>query len=154
MMSERIVDAMDQADIDQFCGTGQTVVVINAPDIAVGFHLYFFRRLWRLPMPAGWRVLSWAPYDHRVERTDLDSIELVLVGGSIEAPSLTVGDLIEIDGMHSEVLRIGRSGPSRISFRFDRPLDDRLLVLLVWQDGRLQRCNPPGIGKTICLNRQ
>jgi hypothetical protein len=151
MMSTRVATAMEEAELDAASLAGQTVVLLHAPDIAVGFHSFFYRRLHRMPMPDRWRALSWAPHAHRFHRTGADTLEMEIVDGSIEARHLRVGDVVEIDGLWATVLETGRSGPSRVEFRFDRPVDDPTMVLLAWRDGRLQRVAPPVLGESLLL---
>ena len=37
-------------------------------DLVIGLHSYFYRRLYRLPMPQSWRTLSWVRAEHRFRR--------------------------------------------------------------------------------------
>jgi len=62
-----------------------------------------------------------------------------------------VGDTVELDGMRATVLARGDDGPTRVEFRFDRPLDDPGLYFLTWRAGRLQHVVPPPIGQEISL---
>jgi len=131
--------------------TERTVVLLNAPDLRLGLHAYLFRQLYRLPIPAAWRVLSWAPCAHRFRRTAVDIMDMELVGGELHASSLVQGEVINVAGMQATVTELGRDGPTRVRFRFDKPLDDPSLVWLIWKDGRLQRIAPPAIGATLDL---
>jgi len=63
------------------------------------------------------------------------------------------GDVIDVAGMHATVTAVGRNGPNRVRFRFDRPLDDPGFVFLIWKDGRLQSVAPPAIGEVLELSR-
>jgi hypothetical protein len=151
MMFRDIADAMEDLDLPSDRLAGRTLVILNAPDLRIGLHGYFFRQLFRLPMPAAWRVLSWASCAHRFRRTAADTLEMELVGGELEAPYLARGDGIDVVGMHATIAETGRRGPTRVTFRFDRPLDDPDLVFLMWRDGRLQPVEAPAIGGELIL---
>jgi len=56
-------------------------------------------------MPRSWRTLPWAPYAHRFTRTAAQTLELEFFYGQLQAPSLAVGDVVELDGMESQVAR-------------------------------------------------
>ena len=58
-------------------------------------------------MPRSWRTLSWAPYAHRFTRTAAQTLELEFFYGQLQAPSLAVGDVLELDGMRAKVLALG-----------------------------------------------
>jgi len=87
MMHERLVTAMQQAELDPERLAAQRVIVLRAPDLVVGLHAFFYRTLYRLPMPISWRTLSWAPCSHRFRRIAVDTLEMELVGGELEAPT-------------------------------------------------------------------
>ena len=151
MMHERLVSAMEEADLERGHIGEQSVVLLKAPDLAVGFHSYFYRRLYRLPMPASWRALSWTRCDHRFHRTAPDTLEMELVGGELETPYFATGDTIELDGMWVTVLGVGRNGPTRVEFRFNKALEDPSFCFLAWREGRLQRVKPPPLGESLLL---
>ena len=153
LMSTRLATAMAEAELDHARIADQTVVVLAAPDIAVGLHAYFHRALFRMPMPAAWRSLSWAPHEHRFTRTADDTLVMDVVDGSMEGPHLAAGDVVAVDGLTATVLDTGRIGPSRVEFRFDRPLDDPSLWLLSWQDGQLRHIAPPAQGDELRIAR-
>ncbi len=153
MMSTSLATAMDEAELGTMGLQDQTVVVLNAPSLVVGFHAWFYRALEGLPLPRDWRTLSWAPGTHRFHRTAADTLELELEGAGMSAPNLNVGDIIEIRGLRAAVLERGRIGPSRVEFQFDLALEDPAIHLLAWREGRLQRQAAPPIGETITLDR-
>ncbi len=149
LMSTRLSLAMEEAELGDGDLADVRVVVLAAPDIAIGFHAFFHRALHRMPMPRSWWALSWAPCDHRFHRTADDTLEMELVDGSMEGHHLHRGKVIELDGMRAEVLQMGRIGPSRVEFSFDVPLEDPSLRLLAWEDGRLKAVEPPVVGEAI-----
>lgn len=151
MMSERLVTAMAEAELPPGGLGERRVVVLHAPDLVVGLHSSFYRRLYRLPMPASWHVLSWAQCDHELERTAPDTVELRLAGGALDAPTLRPGDDLDAGDMRATVLEVAPRGPTRVGFRFDRPLDDPSCVLLTWRDGRLRAVPPPPVGVKLRL---
>lgn len=151
LMVTRLATAMDEAELGDGDLSDVRVIVLAAPDIAVGFHAFFYRALHRMPMPQSWWALSWAPCDHRFHRTADDTLEMELVDGSMEGSHLHTGKVIELDGMRAEVLQMGRIGPSRVEFTFDVPLDDPSLRLLAWGEGRLKAVTPPPVGESILV---
>lgn len=154
MMFQDLADAVGDQNLGGEPVAGRTVVVLQAPDLRIGLHGYFFRELYHLPMPAAWRVLSWAPFAHRFHRTAADTMEMELVDGELRAPFLVAGDVIEVSGMQATVTAIGHNGPTRVRFRFDRSLDDPTLLFLLWKDRRLQPIAPPAIGGTLDVPRR
>src|SRR5262249_40795162 len=130
---------------------GRTLVILNAPDFRIGLHAYFFRQLYRLPMPDAWRVLSWAPCSHRFRRTAVDAMEMELLDGELNAPALGGGETINVEGMQARVNETRAHGPTRVTFRFARPLDDPSFVFLMWKNGRLQPVSLPPVGGLLDL---
>ncbi|HSP98085.1 MAG TPA: hypothetical protein VL049_12720 [Candidatus Dormibacteraeota bacterium] len=151
MLDERVATVAREIDLDPQRLPTQRVVVLRAPDFIIGLHPYFFRALYRLPMPRSWRTLSWASAPRRFTRVADDTLELQLSDGEIAAPRLAVGDVIELDGLRVTVLARGDEGPTRVRFQFDRSLDDADLVLLAWRDDRLRRVTPPLVGDSATL---
>jgi hypothetical protein len=151
MLAERVATAMRDAEIDADGLAERDVVVLRAPDFIVGLHGFTYRALYRLPMAHTWRTLSWARAVHRLIRTADDAIEIELVDGELEAPALVAGQVIELDGLRARVVAIGKTGPTRMAFRFDRPLDDPRLVFLAWREGRLRRVVLPAVGQQMVL---
>jgi hypothetical protein len=154
MMYRNVAQAMEDPALSSARLTGRTLVILNTPDLRIGLQGYFFRQLYHLPMPASWRVLSWAPCAHRFRRTAVDTMEMTLLDGELRAPYLARGQVIDLVGMQATVADVGRNGPTRVVFRFDRSLDDPTLVLLMWKDGRLQPVEAPAIGATLDVPRE
>jgi hypothetical protein len=151
MMTARAAAAIPEAELDPRTVHNQTVVVLVAPDLVVGLHGAFHQLLYRRPMPARWRVLSWAPARHRFVRTGSDTLQMQVAGGAIESAVLRPGRVVRLRGMEATVLAAGAVGPSRIRFHFDRPLDDPSLTFLAWNGGRLRRVPLPPVGGTILV---
>ena len=113
-------------------------------------------------MPKRWWMLSAADAEHLYHRAAPDRLVLETVGGEMmatrlesmirsrEAP-IPVGYEVDLDGMRVRVLEVGRFGPTRVEFTFDRSLDDRSMVLMAVRDGRLQRVESPPVGTTLRL---
>jgi hypothetical protein len=151
MMHDQLARAMREAELDDGRLERRRVVLLASPTIVVGFHAFFYRTLYRLPMPASWRSLSWAPCEHRFIRTAPDKIEMSLAGCEMEAPHLMRNQVLALQDMGATVLEVGPRGPTRVDFRFDRSLDDPSFVFLGWRDGRLLRLRPPPIGQALVL---
>jgi hypothetical protein len=129
---------------------------------AVCWNGYFLRRLERLPMPERWWMLSAADAEHHYRRVAPDRLVLETVGGEMMATRLETmirsrdapmapGYEVDVDGMRARVLEVGRLGPTRVEFTFDRSLDDASMVLMAVLDGRLTRVDPPPVGTTLRL---
>jgi hypothetical protein len=144
-----VANALDTADLDPGAFPTQTVVVLAAPDIVIGFHAAFFRVLHRLPMPAMWRVLSWSPGTHRFVRTGVDTLELDVSSVGLDDARLGTGSSVSLRGLEATVLSSERGGQTRVRFQFDRSLDDPSVTLLGRRDDHLERVAVPRIGETL-----
>jgi len=149
MMHDRLAAQMDDPLLSADGFGGKDVVILHAPDLVLGFHSYFHRTLHGMPMPASWRVLSWAPHGHRFTRTADDTLVMEVIGGSMEGGHLTPGEILRTTGVEATVLQMGRIGPAQVSFRFDRSLDDPGLMLLAWVDGALLQLPPPPLNGSV-----
>jgi hypothetical protein len=126
-------------------------VVLVAPDLIVGLHGAFYRVLHRLPMPAAWRVVSWAPSPHRFVRTASDTLEMEVDARAFGRTPPLPGTVVSLREMEVTVLPDNDRGATRISIRFERSLDDPSLSLLAWRDQRLRRVAPPRLGEATTL---
>jgi hypothetical protein len=153
-MAERAAAAVRNAELDASTLPRQTVVVLVAPDLVVGLHAAFHRLLHRLPMPAAWRVVSWAPGPHRFVRTGLDTLEMEVDGSAFRSAMLRPGTVVTLSDMEVTVLAPRDEGATRVRIRLDRPLDDPSLTLLAWRDGRLRRVEAPPLGGVITVPRE
>jgi hypothetical protein len=122
-----------------------------------------------LPRPdrLGYRrttVLSMATTGHHLKQTAPDTLELSTPGGtlfdgpwvsSIRQPDrgLARGSVVHLRDFSATVLDDHRGRPTRVAFRFDRPLEDPSLVLLAVVDRKLQRFRLPPIGQEVVLPR-
>lgn len=112
----------------------------------------------------GSAVLSLAAATHSVRRTAADTLELSTLDGtffdgawpSVFRPSsmpLPRGAVVRTSYMTARVLDDRAGRPTRISFQFDRPLDDPSLVFLAFRQGGLRRFTFPKIGEAVVLPR-
>jgi hypothetical protein len=154
MMFERLATAMNTAEFAREPLASRTVIILTAPDLVIGLHSYFYRALYRLPMPAAWRVLSWAPYTHRFQRSAMDTLIMELPEGEIHAPFFKMDDVVVLNGMRVTVLVMNKNGPTRVEFRFDRPLDDPLFCFMAWKNGRLRQVKLPLVGEALTLTAE
>ena len=150
-LNVHLAESMQTIDLGDAPVDTQRVIILAAPDIAIGLHAHYYRRLNRMPMPSRWRVLSLAPCTHRFRRTDDRTLEMTVSGGALAVPHLHAGDAVQLTDLRATVLDAGANGVRRVAFRFDRSLDDPALRLLVWKDGRLRRVPPPTDGETLEL---
>ena len=153
MMHGRLETAMEQAELDEEGLEDRRVVVITSPDLVIGLHSYYYRRLYDLPMPRSWWALSWNPHDQEVRRTDVDTFELTVVDGEMDKPHLRQDQAIVLDGMTARIAAMGKRGPTTVEFEFDRPLEHPSLIFLAWQEGALRRVELPPLGETLLLER-
>jgi hypothetical protein len=127
------------------------------------FHGFYYRKLYRLAMPFAWWPLTVSDHGHRYRRTDDRTLELEMVGGCMldsllegairsRALPFRVGEVTQLPGLRVTILALGRTGPSRIQFRFRRSLDHDSYRLLAWQHGRLVALSPPPVGSAILLS--
>jgi hypothetical protein len=151
MMGTRLAAAMDVPALASERIAGKTVVLLNAPDIVVGLHSYFYRALFRLSMPTAWRVLAWAPCAFRFSRLDAHTLSMEAVGGEVASLRLQTGDIVRLQDMQASVTGHDANGITKAEFRFAVPLDDPRLYFLAWRDGRLQNVAPPSMGATLLL---
>ncbi len=88
---------------------------------------------------------------HRFYRSANDTLELQLVGGELHAPHLRQGQVIDVAGMRASVIEANRDGPTRVSFHFDRRLDDPSTLFLAWRQDHLRRVEASALEATLCL---
>jgi hypothetical protein len=112
----------------------------------------------------GGGILSMASASHRLRRTGVDTLELSTPDGTLldgawpsvfRARSLPLprGAVIHTSYMAATVLDDRAGRPTRISFRFTRPLDDPSLIFLTFQGGHLRRLALPPPGAELALPR-
>ena len=110
-------------------------------------------------------VLSMAATGHRLRRTSVDELELWTPDGTMldgawaqlmRAPSrpLPRGTVVRTATMTATVIDDRNGRPTRVSFRFDWPLDDPSLVFLIPAPGEMSRLVMPPIGGEIALAHQ
>ena len=80
-----------------------------------------------------------------------------MLGGEFErffrtaAFPLKPGDRVDLCGITVDVLAVNATGPTRVAFTFDRPLEDPTLCFLMWRDKGLRKATLPGIGQVMEL---
>jgi hypothetical protein len=140
----------------------QHAVLLWAPDHIVGLYVPLVRQHLGRTMPASWRILSLAPFDHRFTRTADDTLQLEIVDGSMmgglfeklyRTAPLKTGDVLDRGLIRVEIVESDAQGPVRVDFRFDRTLDHESLVFLAWLDGELRRVSPPLEGDAVRIPR-
>ncbi len=123
------------------------------------------RKVDDLPLPdrvgyLGSSVLSLSAARHRLRRTGPATLELSTPAGtlldgawaqSLRAPSLPLarGQVIPLSYLTATVLEDRGGRPTRVEFRFDRPVDDPSLVFLALSKGGLRRLPLPPVGREI-----
>lgn len=123
---------------------GQDVYVLNPPDYLMNLSyvpaiLHYQHR----PLPHRVRGLAAGPVALLVERPDPQTLTLAAREGFLRGPlgrlfrsetrPFHPGDQVEVPGFSAQVLETTADGaPSRVEFRFDRPLEDPSLRFLIW----------------------
>jgi hypothetical protein len=144
---------------------GIHVLGIGLSDPSLG--MYLGPALWIAPRPDPRprivELLSMSSHDHRVKRTDDDTLEIAIVGGTMledgffvrpsDAP-LRKGDVVPLDTWTVRILDDSEGRPTRFSITFDRPVDDPSIALVVWQDGELRALHAPAVGQEALLKHQ
>jgi hypothetical protein len=142
---------------------GQDLIVMSSPD-----HIYFvspiltLRRLAGQPLPQHVRALANGLSPVEVTRRDAQSLDVRLDRGLFTGvlgrffrdagDPLPPGHTIRLTGLVVTILESGRDGsPTRILYRFDRPLEDPTLRWLRWEDGVYVAFTPPAVGATVHL---
>ena len=110
-----------------------------------------------------WLVTSQAPYDHRLTTTGPNKFEIEVLDGSMLGSeferlfrgskyALRVGEQIKLDYVTVTVLAVGETGPSRVEFEFDRPLDDGSLSFVAWKSGHVRKVELPPVGQSTVFS--
>lgn len=110
----------------------------------------------------GTTVLSMASAMHRLRRAAADTLELSTPDGTLvdgawagalrsRALPLGRGAVIRNSFMTATVLDDCAGLPTRVSFKFDHPLDDPSFVFLAFSQGDLRRLSLPKVGDEISL---
>ncbi len=141
---------------------GEHVVVLVAPDAAVGVYLplELYRR--DVPFPASWHTLSLAPHDLRWTRTDARTLRFDVVDGELLATHgermgrhprypLAAGDEVELGFARLRVDAVGEHGPTGFSLRFDDSAALERVRWLSWDGDALQPVDPPAVGEAGTL---
>jgi hypothetical protein len=144
---------------------GKTAVWPVPPDPFVGFYAPVALAAHDLPRPRRWWSLTMALLPCRMHRTAADALELEPLGGALvhseieqlmHSPTATFrpGDQVAIPGLQTTVLAVDRDGfPTRVGFRFDRPLDDGEFHWFTWRDGRPAKLPLPAVGQSRIVER-
>jgi hypothetical protein len=109
-----------------------------------------------------WSLWSAARASHRITRTGARTLEIEPLQRTLLEDSFdrlyrsadrpfVVGDRVEQCGATIRVGAVREGRPARLEIETRRSLDDPALVMLVWQDRKLQRFTPPGIGETVVI---
>jgi hypothetical protein len=144
------------------------VVILHAPGRPGQFVTWYFQAMLDYvgkPVPPSWRVLSIAPCDHVLKRIDRRSLELSCLNGKMlatmpeklfrsSARPLHAGEVIEAGVMTVEILETSDIYPTRVRFRFEKPLEDRHFLFLRWKEGTLRKASVPGTGETVILKNE
>lgn len=164
-ISHGAAGAILTAEVNESRLAGQQVMVINSVDPMRAFYPLLVRKYFERPVPEKWRVLSMAPYAHRLTRTGENSFEVEIVNGEMftslfeelvrhkRAP-FARGDVVHLDGADITVMETGNYGPRRLSCRFEASLESPRYVFLTWREEKFRRLEMPAIGESVLLPRE
>jgi hypothetical protein len=141
----------------------QDLVVVDAPDF-----LYFvspiepIRRLRGLPVPRHVRVLANGLSPIAVTRRDASTLDVDLERGLFRSAfarlyrdadhRFTPGQVIALTGVTITIVETAQDGtPTRIRYRFDRPLEDPTLRWVRWEEPAYVPFTLPTVGETVHL---
>lgn len=152
-----------QLPLDPSSRVDQQMIILNGPG---EYFLNYFPLAVDFAgsrLAEGWHVLSEAPHDFRLWRTDARTLEIELLDGQFFASDwerffrppterLAAGDVVEASLFQAEILAINDRGPTRVAFHFDRDLGAPELVFLVWgEDGSLRQEKVPELGEALSV---
>jgi len=120
------------------------VVIVNAPNDFMAWHLPIMRSSLREPVPRHCWALNVGLKPVTVRRVDARTLSLKPDGGFVQAPwgrmfrgpahRFEVGYRVNLTGLTIEVASITPQGmPDEVIFRFDRNLEDESLSFIAWE---------------------
>jgi hypothetical protein len=157
--------SLDLALATELDGPGVAQGVVLQSDEFLTFYVPMIRAF--VLGPAGlraWFVLSVAPTDHQITRTDEYTLELSTPSGTLTgglwaglfrdpARPLPRGTSVDAGAFVATVLEDRDGQPTRVAFRFQRGLEDGRLRFLEWRDGALRRAELPAVGTSRSVRR-
>jgi hypothetical protein len=149
---DRLAGFHSQSVLNQL-DPGHRAVFLNFNDWDLEFHGYYYRRVFGLPMPGAWWLLSSSPFKHTYRRTAPNTLEMEVGGAGLDVdPNLReAGSVRQLPGLEIEVLEVTRGAASKVRFIFHRPLEDESIVFLEWRDQRLRVVQPPQTGDPLVI---
>jgi hypothetical protein len=140
------------------------IVLVSAVDFTTIVNLPWVRRLYGLPLPRSYRLLSGAGQAHQLSRVDAHTLDVSVLSSNVQnafagsnhrprEQPLHVGDQFALPGMQVRVLAVRDGNPYRLRVHFDRDLDDPKLLFLQARPEGLRRFSPPPPGAPLLLPR-
>jgi hypothetical protein len=150
MMNVRLEAAMKSLDQDIPQIVNKDVIILNASDLVLGLHSYFYRQLYYLPMPASWRIMYWGRGEIHLRRAAEKSFEMEFSAKSFLREKYHPGDIIHLPEMEIKIVSADVSGIQKVLCTLNRPLDDPALLFLTWK-GKFVPVRIPAVGQSILL---
>lgn len=136
----------------------KTVVFINCPNPFAISYLPPYRAHYNLPLPKSIRIIATGFNMYFIRRSGPNTLHLSLYKGNImqnykrttawsvnffkmftgsfrdcDAFPINPGDKFELPGFTAKVIKVDKTGrPTKVIYKFDRPLDDSSLIWLQW----------------------
>ncbi len=138
----------------------QHLIVVSAPDLAVGSLMLGVYSSVEGPIPQHTRVLHGGQNGLVVTRVDANALVLRPEGGFMATPpnkffrldGMRVGDELQLTAFRSKVLAVDDDGmPTEVEFRFGWPLEDGHLRWVGWDGKRFVPFTPPAVGESARL---
>ena len=123
------------------------------------FYTYFYRKVYDLPMPESWWVLSISGNAQRYARTGPDQLELTAQDGRAVVTSREHAETsmprghrtVHLSGLEVTPLETDGNGITRVRFRFEQPLESARYRFLHHIDATLTTEDAPAVGQSVAL---
>ncbi len=167
----RLIEKMERYYIDiaaqippDFCEDSQRhMILVNGADLGLVLRVPLLYDLAGGRIAASWHSLSGSTYRQRLVRTGPRTLVVEVIDGQLLSSfaervlgsnqSLAAGDTIDSGLFQVKVLAANAVGPTRVTFHFDRELENPDLVFMMLVDGKLRQVDPPAVGEYLTVKR-
>jgi Dolichyl-phosphate-mannose-protein mannosyltransferase len=150
-MNVKLKTAMQDLDADFPQLTGKHVIILNAPDLVLGFHSYCYRRLYHFRMPVSWRVMYWGRGELRITRIAGNVFQMEFPREGFLRERLHQNDRIQLSDMEIIINNADTSHIKIITCTLNHSLDDPVILFLALRNKRFVPVKMPAIGASMIL---